>query len=147
MKKIIIAVMMLAVSVPAMAGDFGMAIGALVGAAAGAQVGHGNGKTLATVAGAMIGGKVGSNIEDGGNNSEYVCVNCNNQTAQSHYRSAGEEAAAHRGAADRQAMEQAAAERNAYCSQNPYGCHSGVGYRGNNYAGSYYNRNSNIQWR
>ena len=53
--------------------------------------------------------------------------------------------AAHRGAADRRAMEQSSAERNAYCSQNPYGCSRGRGY---GYAGSYNDyRNSNVLWR
>lgn len=56
------------------------------------------------------------------------------QVAQSQYRSAGEEAAAHRGLADRQTREQAVAERNAYCTQNPYGCQ---GYRRSSYHNNY----------
>lgn len=71
------------------------------------------------------------------------------QTAQyqDQYSNPGVLGAAHRGAADRRAMEQSAAERNAYCSQNPYGCQGRRVYGGHNYAGSYYNRNSNVQWR
>lgn len=151
MKKIILAVMMLALSVPAMADTGGAVLGALVLGALGNQIGGGNGKKIATVAGVMAGASIGSRLEDGtygkDANGDYVCVNCGNQTAQSQYRSAGEEAAAHRGMSDRRAMEQAAAERNAYCSQNPYGCSRNRGYRGRNYAGGYNTSSNGIQWR
>lgn len=151
MKKFMFVVLMLALSVPAMADTGGAVAGALIGGAIGSKVGGGNGKKALIVLGALAGANIGSRVEDGtyGRNADgdFVCVNCGNtQTAyqQPQYRSAGEEAAAHRGAADRQAREQAYLEQRAYCDQNPQGCGNG-GYGGHNYAGSYNNRN--IQWR
>ena len=150
MKKIMIAVVMLAMSMPVMADTEGGLFGALIGGVLGNQVGKGNGKKLATVVGVIAGAGIGSNVQDRMNedkneDADYVCVNCGSQETQtaqsrSRYRSAGEEAAAYRGASDRRAMEQKYLEQRAYCNENPHGCQSGR-YRSHNYAGSYYSRN------
>lgn len=52
----------------------GTVIGALVGAAAGNQVGGGSGKTLATVAGAAVGGAVGHHVGKAENTAYQVVV-------------------------------------------------------------------------
>jgi uncharacterized protein YcfJ len=150
MKKLMIVVVMMTLSVPAMADTGGGVLGALIGGAIGNQVGGGNGKNIATLVGVIAGANIGSRVEDGtyGKDADgYARVNCGTAYTQQQYdQNPGATAAAARGMSDRKAMEQRYLEQRAYCNQNPYGC--GGGYNGGyNYSGSYYNRNQNIQWR
>lgn len=139
MSKFMIAVLLLVLVTPATAGELGAAVGTVGGIVLGAQV-KGKSKPIAVIVGASAGAVIGSVVEEKmskGAGDGYVCVaNCKEtQTAQ--YGSAGEEAAAHRGAADRRVTEQAVAEQTAYCSQNPSGCTSRRGYNNNRYPGNH----------
>lgn len=139
---------MLALSVPAMADTGGAVLGALVLGALGNQIGGGNGKKIATVAGVMAGASIGSRLEDGtygkDANGDYVCVNCGNQTAQQN--NPGATGAAHMGAAEDAADKQCRMEASAYYSnggRGRYRCNSG------HVVSMYRNRayNNGIQWR
>ena len=155
-----IAVLMLAVSVPAMADTGGGFLGALIGAAVGSQVGNGNGKKFATIVGALAGASIGSRLEDGtygkDANGEYVCTNCGGTTyaqqqqQQQYADNPAVAAAAHRGAAQANERAQCEMEGRAYYSNGGTGqyiCSNGYNSSGR-YAGNYNNNyHSNVQWR
>ncbi len=114
----------------AMADTLGGLLGAIVGGAIGNEIGGGNGKKFATVVGVLAGASIGSRLEDGtygitqsGSGYEYECVNCEGEYQQyqdnRHYSNPGAMAAAQRGAASRNAREQAAIEQAAYCREDP----------------------------
>ncbi len=54
---------------PAQAGNLGCLVGGGAGGFGGAQIGKGSGKTIATIAGALLGCGLGSNIQDSDNRS------------------------------------------------------------------------------
>lgn len=154
MKKLMIVVLMLTVSVPAMADTGGGFLGALIGAVVSNKVGNGN--KFVTVVGALAGASIGSRLEDGtyGKDAqgEYVCANCNGTTyaQQQQYVNPAVEAAAHRGAAEQNDRAQCEMEGRAYYSNGGTGryvCSNGYN-SGGRYAGNYNNNyHSNVQWR
>lgn len=167
MKKLMIAVLMAAVlsGCATENGSYRFAqqvAGVAAGAVVGAYVAKATGGKVPVggVVGALIGGALANGAQPPA--VEYTCTaNCVNsattyaappqyqQQYQQQYGNPGVEAAEHRGASEYNARLQCEMESRAYYSRGGTGgylCSNGYNNGGNNYPGSYYNRNG-IVWR